>query len=158
MTSSYDVDEFISFSLSVQNRRKSRVGHAFENHIERILQDHHVKLERGARTEGKKKPDFLFPGTSAYSDPEFNNDNLRILGAKTTCKDRWRQVLSEADRIKRKHLITLQPSISEDQLNEMKENNLQLVVPMPLHPTFTEVQREWLYSFKNFISEVKACQ
>ncbi|MBA7583938.1 hypothetical protein ES708_25889 [subsurface metagenome] len=28
-----DVDEFISYSLSVQNRRKSRAGYAFENHL-----------------------------------------------------------------------------------------------------------------------------
>ena len=26
-----------------------------------------------------------------------------MLGVKTTCKDRWRQVLSEADRIPQKH-------------------------------------------------------
>ena len=31
-----DVDSFISFSLSVQNRRKSRVGFALENHTGRV--------------------------------------------------------------------------------------------------------------------------
>ena len=31
-----DVDDFIRFSLSVQNRRKSRAGHAFENHVEKL--------------------------------------------------------------------------------------------------------------------------
>lgn len=29
-----DVDEFVGFSLSVQNRRKSRVGHAFEGYLD----------------------------------------------------------------------------------------------------------------------------
>lgn len=32
-----DVDGFISFSLSVQNRRKSRVGLALENHLEHLF-------------------------------------------------------------------------------------------------------------------------
>jgi hypothetical protein len=30
-----------------------------------------------------------------------------MLGVKTTCSDRWRQVLAEADRIQLKHLLTL---------------------------------------------------
>ena len=32
-----DVEGFISFSLSVQNRRKSRVGYALENHLESLF-------------------------------------------------------------------------------------------------------------------------
>lgn len=35
-----------------------------------------------------------------------------MLGAKTTIKERWRQVLEEANRIERKHLITLEPAVS----------------------------------------------
>jgi hypothetical protein len=31
-----------------------------------------------------------------------------MLGAKTTCKDRWRQVLTEAIKIPHKHLFTLE--------------------------------------------------
>jgi hypothetical protein len=30
-----------------------------------------------------------------------------MLGSKSTLKDRWRQVLDEADRITHKHLLTL---------------------------------------------------
>ena len=33
-----DVDGFISFSLSVQNRRKSRMGHSLENHLAAVLE------------------------------------------------------------------------------------------------------------------------
>ena len=35
---SADVDGFLRFSLSVQNRRKSRAGYAFGHHVEAILQ------------------------------------------------------------------------------------------------------------------------
>lgn len=150
-----DVDEFVKFSLSVQNRRKSRGGHAFENHIEEILTLNGVSFDRGAKTEGKRTPDFLFPGQVAYHDESFDESKLRMLGAKTTCKDRWRQVLAEAKRIERKHLITLQPAISEDQTSEMQNEYLQLVVPAPIQQTYSDNQREYLYSFKDFINEVR---
>lgn len=151
-----DVDDFISFSLSVQNRRKSRSGHAFENHIEHILTKNKLTFQRGALTEGKQKPDFLFPGTDKYQDLNFPSDRLRILGAKTTCKDRWRQVLAEGRRIERKHLITLEHAISEAQTNQMQRLNLQLVVPKALHETYTAVQASWLMSFADFIAEIRS--
>lgn len=153
-----DVDEFIAFSLSVQNRRKSRAGHAFENHIEKILMDNGIGFQRGGKTEGKQRPDFLFPDQQSYQNPGFQTGNLRMLGAKTSCKDRWRQILAEADRITKKHLITLQAAISEDQTSEMQDKNLQLIVPAPLHPTFTPKQQSWLFTLADFVGEVRKVQ
>lgn len=147
-----DVDAFIRVSLSIQNRRKSRVGHAFENHIEEVLRLNGVAYERGVRTEGKQKPDFLFPGRGAYLDSDYPESQLRILGAKTTCKERWRQVLAEATRVKEKHLITMEPSVSVDQTTQMKEKGLQLIVPLPIQATYKAEQQEWLMSFGQFIS------
>ncbi len=152
--SGVDVDEFIKVSLSIQNRRKSRVGHAFENHIEEILKQNSVTFERGVKTEGKQKPDFLFPGSASYLDPSYPDSGLRILGAKTTCKERWRQVLAEANRIQKKHLITLEASVSSDQTDQMQEKGLQLVVPTPIQSTYKPEQQEWLISFKQFITEI----
>lgn len=153
-----DVDEFIDFSLSVQNRRKSRVGHALENHLEQIFTDLDIDFSRGKKTEGKKKPDFVFPDIDKYHDSSFPVSQLTMLGVKSTCKDRWRQVLSEAERIKDKHLLTLQPSITEDQTAEMQVSNLQLVVPKGLYETYTEVQRNWLMNLAEFIRLVKERQ
>lgn len=150
-----DVDAFIRVSLSIQNRRKSRVGHAFENHIEEVLRSNGVAYEHGVRTEGKQKPDFLFPCREAYLDIGYPEADLRILGAKTTCKERWRQILAEATRVKEKHLITLEPSVSVDQTNQMKEKGVQLVVPLPIQVTYKPDQQEWLMSFGEFISTVK---
>ncbi|GJQ62005.1 MAG: hypothetical protein SCALA702_10580 [Melioribacteraceae bacterium] len=56
-----DVDKFISYSLSVQNRRKSRAGYALENQLENIFTNLEIKFSRGKETENKSKPDFLFP-------------------------------------------------------------------------------------------------
>ncbi|WP_419649887.1 type II restriction endonuclease [Thiolapillus sp.] len=123
-----DVDSFISFSLSVQNRRKSRAGHALENHLEEIFISRQICYQRGATTENRARPDFLFPSGGEYHDPFFDSNLLTMLGAKSTCKDRWRQVLSEAERIPDKHLLTLETAISTAQTDEMRGHRLQLVV------------------------------
>ncbi len=150
-----DVDDFIRFSLSVQNRRKSRAGHAFENHVERLLMVHQIHYSRNPVVENKKHPDFLFPDIRAYNDKNFPEAYLSMLGVKSTCKDRWRQIMSEADRIERKHLLTLEAAISVNQTEEMKAGKIQLILPAKIHSTYTEEQRKWLYSVEHFLKEVK---
>lgn len=151
----HDVDGFINFSLSVQNRRKSRAGYAFEDHLTTVLQANGILFTRKAETEFKSKPDFLFPSISQYRNRSFPAEQLTMLGVKTSCKDRWRQVLSEAERIKNKHLLTLEPGISENQTSEMKAHNVQLVVPRALKVTYTPPQQTWLLTLKEFIHVLK---
>jgi len=155
------VEDFISFSLSVQNRRKSRVGHAFENHLSAIFHTHDLKYQRGSSTrvtEPGSKPDFLFPGFAQYHDEQFPTSGLFLLGAKTTCKDRWRQVLSEGKRIPVKHLITIESPISPAQTDEMKRNGLALIVPGPLQSTFSHKQQTELLTLKRFIRAISRTQ
>lgn len=118
-----DVEAFIRFSLSVQNRRKSRAGLSLENHVEALLQSQKIMYSHTPVTENKSKPDFIFPHIDVYRDKTYPAIDLMMLGVKSTCKDRWRQVLSEADRIEHKHLLTLESAISENQTNEMKDKN-----------------------------------
>jgi len=155
---SVDVEGFLQFSLSVQNRRKSRVGLAFENHVEVLLATHALRFSRTAVTENRSKPDFLFPGSEEYHNTEFKTELLTMLAIKSTCKDRWRQILAEADRIPGKHLLTLETGISRQQTDEMNEKGVQLVVPHQLHETFTCEQRKWLINLSEFISLVLAKQ
>jgi hypothetical protein len=146
-----DVDGFLSFSLSVQNRRKSRAGYAFGHHTEAILQARGLRYKREATTEKRNAADFLFPGEAEYFDATYPNDKLTMLAVKTTCKDRWRQVLVEADRIREKHLLTLEPAISRAQTAEMEAQNLQLVLPHTLHGTYHHAQRARLTSVGEFL-------
>jgi len=146
-----DVDGFVAYSLSVQNRRKSRAGSSLENHLEVIFNAQGIQYTRTPVTENKEKPDFIFPDIIHYRDPDFDVSKLTMLGVKSTCKDRWRQILSEAERIKSKHLLTLEPGISENQTNQMKRSNLQLVVPSALHRTYKTEQQTWLLTFDDFI-------
>ena len=151
-----DVDEFVKFSLSVHNRRKSRMGYALENHLGAIFQASRIAYVRGAVTEIGNKPDFLFPSIEAYwAAPETGDACLTVLGAKSTCKERWRQVLPEAAKVPEKHLLTLEPGVSEAQTNQMKESHLQLVVPVPIQSTYTGTQIDWLWSLKTFIETVR---
>lgn len=158
LTKGFDVDNFLEFSLSVQNRRKSRVGLALENHVETIFSVLDIRYDRAAATEGKARPDFLFPGSREYHDPDFSPVLLTMLGVKSTCKDRWRQVLAEAERIDPKHLLTLETAISTDQTSQMKEKHLQLVVPRSLHSTYTAAQSGWLFDLSSFIELVRGRQ
>lgn len=153
-----DIDGFISFSLSVQNRRKSRVGYALENHIEEIFIKSGIAYSWNKMTENRSKPDFIFPSIEKYHNPAIDISLLTMMGVKSTCKDRWRQVLSEADRIENKHLFTLEAAISENQTNEMIQRNLQLVIPDRLHNTYSVNQQSWLMNMKTFIGLVKEKQ
>jgi hypothetical protein len=146
-----DVDGFIKYSLSVQNRRKSRAGQSLENHVEQLFIHHKIRYDRTKVTENNAKPDFIFPGIAEYHNPLFEISLLTMLGVKSTCKDRWRQVLSEAERISNKHLLTLEAAISENQTKEMIHHKLQLVVPKALHATYSDNQQKWLMTMSNFM-------
>jgi hypothetical protein len=142
----------------VQNRRKSRVGLALENHLELLFVGNGLRYVRTAVSENKAKPDFLFPGVTEYLDPAYDSLKLTMLGVKSTCKDRWRQVLAEADRIDDKHLLTLEAAISTHQTDEMASKRLQLVLPRGLHQTYTPAQQAWLMDMATFTDLVRSRQ
>jgi hypothetical protein len=150
-----DVDDFVSFSLSVQNRRKSRVGHALENHLEAVFVENRIMYSRGCRTESQAKPDFIFPGCAQYHNPHHVTPPLVMLAAKSTCKDRWRQILPEAALIPVKHLFTLETAISENQTDEMQTHKVQLVVPPSVARTYSARQREQIIGLRDFVALVR---
>ena len=94
------VDEFITMANMVLNRRKSRAGKSLEHHLSAIFDGNEIIYTAQAVTEGNKKPDFIFPSQASYHDMTFPTERLISLAAKTTCKDRWRQVINEADRLR----------------------------------------------------------
>lgn len=102
--------------------------------------------------------DFLIPNAECYHNLLFHTDDLVVLGAKTTCKDRWRQVLSEADRIDEKYLFTLQQGISKNQLKEMHDSHLTLVVPHEYISSFPKEYQGEISDLSGFIRMVKEKQ
>ncbi len=150
------LEDMIQLSLTILNRRKSRAGYGLELHLAALFESAGLSFASQAKTEGNKKPDFIFPSRQAYADRSFPENRLTFLGVKTTCKDRWRQILSEADRISFKHLFTLQQGISRAQLSEMREAGVQLVIPRPYHRLFPEQERKHLLSLEGFVELVQS--
>lgn len=151
-----DVDAFFAFALSVMNRRKSRAGHSLEHHLAHAFDENGLQYERGAITERNNRPDFLFPSIQAYQDPDYPVGGLTMLGCKTSLKDRWRQILAEADRIPSKHLFTLDTALSQAQTSQILASDVLLVVPRGLHKAFFPVQQSTLLDLESFIDKVKS--
>ena len=153
----HSVEEFVDMANQVLNRRKSRAGKSLEHHLAAIFDGNHLQYEEQVVTEGNKKPDFIFPSKKAYHDLMYPTKKLISLAAKTTCKDRWRQVLNEANRLKDdyKYLCTLQQGVSVAQLDEMHAEKVRLVVPKPYIKTFPEERQQDIWSLGKFIAYVQ---
>ncbi|MDO5541109.1 MAG: type II restriction endonuclease [Eubacteriales bacterium] len=154
------VDEFVKLANIVLNRRKSRAGKSLEHHLAAIFDGNELEYSAQAVTEGNKKPDFIFPSKEAYHNGGFSVEKLLSLAAKTTCKDRWRQVLNEADRLKDrpKYLCTLQQGISGAQMDEMQAENVILVVPQPYIKTYPSDRRDRIWTLSRFVQYVKTIE
>jgi len=150
-----DINAFIEMASSLMNRRKSRAGKSLEHHLSKVFQSHNLRYSAQPRTEGNRHPDFIFPGENEYHDPNYQRDKLVFLAAKTTCKDRWRQILNESAIIRKKHLFTLQPGISSAQLREMAEENVILVVPEEYRKLYPRSFRDSIFSLNKFILYVR---
>ncbi len=151
------VEEFIAMANMVLNRRKSRAGKSLEHHLSAIFDGNNIAYTAQAVTEGKKKPDFIFPSQTSYHDMTFPADKLVSLAAKTTCKDRWRQVINEADRLRNrpKYLCTLQQGISPAQMDEMQSENITLVVPKPYISAYPADRQDRIWTLAKFIAYVR---
>lgn len=147
------VDDFLKTAASIMNRRKSRAGRSFENHVAYILRDAKIPFDIQPAIDGK--PDIVIPSVNAYHDSNYPIDRLFILGLKTTCKDRWRQVLNEGRRVQRKHLMTLQRGISANQLGEMVAADVSLIVPKALHRDYPSDSKMELLEVDSFIEHVR---
>lgn len=149
------VEELVKIANTILNRRKSRAGKSLEHHLAEMFNTFDLRFTGQAKIEGNKKPDFLFPSIESYLDVGFKNKNLTFLAAKTTCKDRWRQILNEADRIQTKHLFTLQQGVSKNQLKEMYDYNVCLVVPKQYKSSFPQEYRDQILDLGQFVELVK---
>jgi hypothetical protein len=151
------VDEFVMMANKVLNRRKSRAGKSLEHHLAAIFDANNIRYTAQAITEGNKRPDFLFPSEEAYHDMTYSIEKMCSLAAKTTCKDRWRQVLNEADRFKdrNKYLCTMQQGISAAQMDEMQAEQVVLVVPKEYIRTYPTDRQNRIWTISKFVDYVR---
>lgn len=149
------IDEFLATAQTVLQRRKARAGKSLEHHVAYLLESSGVPFENQVNVDDAK-PDIIIPSAAAYNDKSWPDNKLFVLGIKTTCKDRWRQVTKEAPRIQHKHLLTLQEGISSSQMLEIVKSNITLVVPQDRHTHFAPENRGSLLSVETFITNVKS--
>lgn len=153
------IDEFIARAQTILQRRKARSGRSLELHAREIFIEEGLKeghdFSHQPESDPGKKPDFIFPSEMAYKNPDFPSGKLKMLAVKTTCKDRWRQILNEADRIQQKHLLTIQEGVSENQFREMVQADVQLVVPDPLIASYPKSVRPHLQTLESFIGDIR---
>lgn len=131
-----DVESFRDFTMTLRQSRVSRAGSALQNHTSRVLDAHGVHFEAQATTEGRERPDFLFPGSQAYSDPSYPSEDLRLLAVKFTLKERWRQILNEGERVKIKHVLTMDGAVTRSTLTSMREARLHPSMPAALRARY----------------------
>ncbi len=149
-----DIDDFLETASSIMQARKSRAGWSLENHVEFLFTQAGIPFQVRQKVD-KTKPDVLIPSKAAYDDPNYPREKLVMAGLKTTCKDRWRQVLKEAPKIPTKHIITMQVGITTTQLDEMQEAGVVLVVPAPLHKEYPKDHPIQLQTVEQFITKVR---
>ncbi len=149
------IDEFVSVANSITNRRRSRAGRSFENHIRFTLRDAEIPFEHQPDVDGR--PDFIIPSAAPYNDYDYPVDRLFVIGAKTTSRERWRQLLDEGRRVRSKYFMTLQPNMSNRQFDAIVDADVRLVVPESLHTGYPigAIRSNELLSVHRFIDMVR---
>jgi len=146
-----DFPKIDALLLSAAQQRKSRAGYSFEHHIEAMLSDGAVPFEKQVVLEAKKRPDFILPSKALYADPARHHDEALVLSAKTTLRERWKQVGGEM-RDCDLYLATVDESIAGNAIVDMASQGIRLVVPESLKNSDTTEYKAQasVISFKDF--------
>jgi len=133
--------------LSASQQRKTRAGRSFENHLAAMLKDGRIAFEEQTILGGRR-PDFVMPGVRVLglrnSRPFLE---AMILSAKTTLRERWKQVTHERFNCAI-FLATVDDRVSKQALDEMQDAGIGLVVPESLKKS----KETWYPGHPNVIS------
>lgn len=141
--------------LSASQQRKSRAGYSYEHHIEAMLTDGNIPFEKQVIIEARKRPDFILPSLAFIDSGKPKASTGLILSAKTTLRERWKQV--EREKGNRKlFLTTLDENIAFNAIKDMASIGIHLVVPESLMKAMeTEYAgHENVLTFKQFCIDV----
>lgn len=64
-------------------------------------------------------------------------------------------MLNEAQRMKQRHILTIQPGISSNQMEEMRKAGVSLIVPKRLHKDYPPDRKLQIYDVADFLKCVK---
>jgi hypothetical protein len=123
-----DIDALM---LSASQQRRSRAGYSFEHHIEAMLLAGGVPFEKQVVMEAKKRPDFVLPSLKYLRRSAGGLEPGLILSAKTTLRERWKQVEREMGS-NDLFLATVDETIASNAIEDMAGMGITLVVPESL--------------------------
>lgn len=148
------IAEIDGLMLSASQQRKSRAGYSYEHHIEAMLEGGMIPFQKQVVIQSKKRPDFVLPNLSRLN--QVNSDAL-ILSAKTTLRERWKQVEREKGDSDL-YLSTVDETVAGSAIEDMGSIGVVLVVPESLVKSDeTEYAKyENVITFKHFVEEVLA--
>jgi hypothetical protein len=143
--------EIDAIMLSASQQRKSRAGYSYEHHIEAILIGGNIPFQKQVIIESKKRPDFILPSSKFINAKHEVSSTGLILSAKTTLRERWKQVqIEKKDR--QLFLTTVDENIASNAIEDMASIGIYLVVPEALmNSNVTEYSNHQnVMSFKTF--------
>lgn len=140
--------------LSASQQRKNRAGRSFELHLSRLLSEGGVRFEEQSVLE-QRRPDFVLPdrktvvrqnGRSYYE--------AAILSAKTTLRERWKQITHERFNCPI-FLATVDDRVSSEALSDLERLEITLVVPESLKESDESLyaKRKNVITFRDFFSK-----
>ncbi len=143
--------------LSASQQRKSRAGYSYEHHIEAMLGDGNIPFEKQVVLASKKRPDFILPSLAFIDSKKNGAETGLILSAKTTLRERWKQVEREMEG-RRLFLTTVDENIAASAIEDMASFGVHLVIPESLRKSKeTEYEgHENVLSFREFCDGVIA--
>lgn len=126
-------EHIYQLSLSNTQSRRSRAGKEFEAIIELILIGAGIPLDTQGNIGKKmfvekglgKLVDVVSPGVTEY---EIDKNDVILISAKTTLRERWQEVPEEMGRTgaKEMFLATLDENISDEVLSALYESNIRV--------------------------------
>jgi hypothetical protein len=133
------------FFLSLGQSRKARAGSTFEAIIKHLFRKLNYPFDEQQIINGQ--PDFLLPSREHYDK---NPMDCIVFTAKRTIRERWRQIVTEGTRGLGFFLATIDRSISDKQLKEMKAHRIYLVVPKDISTSDIYQNAENVLDFETF--------
>lgn len=125
------IGEIDRIMLSASQQRKSRAGYSFEHHIEAMLTAGSIPFGKQVVIEAKKRPDFVLPSLAHLRKVLEAPGRGLILSAKTTLRERWKQVEREMGGSDL-YLATVDENIAANAIEDMASMKITLVVPESL--------------------------
>lgn len=116
--------EFDSVFLSLSQSRRARAGSTFEAIIHALFKRLGYPFDEHPILNGV--PDFILPSKKHYDK---NPSDCIIFTVKRTLRERWRQIVTEETRGLGHFLATIDDTITESQLEQMKRHRIFMVVP-----------------------------